>query len=280
MGLEAATSGRKLLRSREAKKLGRVDASEFTGQGEVEAGEAQARLHETVRVVPPPSPRHLDPDRMPRPGGGRTPRIGAGGMRVNVTEAGAVLTLVNSESPPSVDSPLLERLRRGDPDAIGRLYDQHNQAVRAFARRMVGDDATAEDLLHEVFVCLPGAVRRFQGASSVRTFLISIAINHVRHHVRAAARRRAAMDRLAFEPPAASPDPERQLSQAALARALHRALDDLPSDQRVAFVLCEIEERTSREAAEITGAPEATIRTRLHHARLKLRASLEKAGLR
>jgi len=48
----------------------------------------------------------------------------------------------------------------------------------------------------------------------------------------------------------------------------------------VAFVLCDVEERTSAEAAELAGAPEATMRTRLFHARKKLRAALEKEGVR
>jgi RNA polymerase sigma-70 factor (ECF subfamily) len=62
-------------------------------------------------------------------------------------------------------------------------------------------------------------------------------------------------------------------------RALNRALDSLPLDQRVAFVLCDVEERTSGEAAELAGAPEATLRTRLFHARKKLRTALTKEGI-
>ena len=51
-------------------------------------------------------------------------------------------------------------------------------------------------------------------------------------------------------------------------------------EQRVAFVLCEVEERTSTEAARIVGAPEATLRTRLFHAKRKLRQALEVEGVR
>jgi RNA polymerase sigma-70 factor (ECF subfamily) len=180
----------------------------------------------------------------------------------------------------TVEDRLVERIRRGDSAAVGEAYDQHHAALRRFARRLVGDDAAAEDLVHEVFVTLPQAAGRFQGASSLRTFLISIAVNHVRHHLRAAARRRAAMERFGRENDARAPDPEQQASRASLARALNRALDTLPLDQRVAFVLCEVEERTAGEAAEVVGAPEATVRTRLFHARRKLRAELETEGIR
>jgi RNA polymerase sigma-70 factor, ECF subfamily len=174
---------------------------------------------------------------------------------------------------------LVERLKRGDVAAIGEVYDQHYDAVRAFARRLTGEDAAAEDLVHDVFVTLPQAMRRFRGGSSLKTFLIAIAVNHARHHLRAAARRRAAMDRLAREPAPATSCPERQVGQAALAEALNRALDALPIAQRTAFVLCEVEERGASEAAEIMGVPEATARTRLFHAKQKLRALLEQEGI-
>ncbi|MBK7584728.1 MAG: RNA polymerase sigma factor [Myxococcales bacterium] len=178
------------------------------------------------------------------------------------------------------DAELLERLARGEPSAIGQLYDEHHEAVRAFATRLVGEPASAEDLVHEVFVCLPRAICSFRRESSLRTFLISIAVNHARHFVRSAARRRAALERLAVEPRPSSPDPERELRRRELAAALTRALDTLPLDQRVAFVLCDVEERSSGQVARIVGVPEGTVRTRLFHARKKLRALLEREGVR
>lgn len=178
------------------------------------------------------------------------------------------------------DSELLVRLMRAERTAVGEVYDLHHGAVRAFARRLVGESAAAEDLVHEVFVSLPRASKSFRGQSSLRTFLISIAVNHARHHVRAAARRRAAFGRLEREPLPDVSDPERVTERKQLAEALERALDTLPLDQRVAFVLCEIEERTSVAAARIVGVPEGTLRTRLFHAKRKLRDELEREGFR
>lgn len=196
-----------------------------------------------------------------------------------VRTARALSDALRAEPAPAVARGLVADLRRGEPAAIGAAYDAHHAAVRALARRLVGDPAAAEDLVHDVFAALPGAAHRFQEGSSLRTFLLGVAVNHARHHVRAAARRRAAMERFAREPTPSPTDPERAAERADLARALTLALDELPLDQRVAFVLCEVEGRTSPEAAEITGAPEATIRTRVFHARQKLRASLERRGL-
>jgi RNA polymerase sigma-70 factor (ECF subfamily) len=144
----------------------------------------------------------------------------------------------------------------------------------------VGDDAAAEDLLQETFLTLPRVVARFRGEASLRSFLLGIAVRHASHHVRAASRRRAAMDEAAREPRESCSTPDDDAQRAQLAQALLGALDTLPVDQRVAVVLCEVEGYTSGEAAAIVGAPEGTVRTRLMHAKRKLRAALGAEGMR
>ena len=178
---------------------------------------------------------------------------------------------------PALDLP--SRLRQGDVQAVAEAYDKFASSVRAFAKRLIGDAEAAEDLVHDVFVTLPSAVRNFRGESSFKTFLISIAVNHARHHLRAAARRRAAMQRYAEQPEASGDDPEYLLRRRQLAEQLSTAMDELPIDQRVAFVLCDVEERPSPEVAAIVGVSEATVRTRLFHARRKLRQRLEQIGV-
>lgn len=175
---------------------------------------------------------------------------------------------------------LAERLRRGEVAAVGEAYELHHEAVRSFAQRLVGDRDAAEDLVHETFVTLPRAIRGFREAASLRTFLISIAVNHSRHYVRSAARRRAAFERAAREPLAHEATPEQKLERTELARALTRALDSLSMDHRLAFVLCAVEDRSSIEVAEILSIPEGTVRTRLHHAKKKLRDALSKEGVK
>lgn len=181
-------------------------------------------------------------------------------------------------SAPTGDA-LVDALQRGDLAAVGTAYDLHHQAVRAFARRLTGDADAAEDLVQEVFITLAKAGRKFDGRCALRTFLIGIAINHARHHVRSAARRRKMWQSASEGKPEHALSAEQASAQAELASLLSQALDELPIDQRVAFVLCEVEERTAAEAAEITGAPEATMRTRLFHARKKLREALQRKGL-
>ena len=171
---------------------------------------------------------------------------------------------------------LVERLRAGERAAVEAAYLAHHAAIRSFARRLVGDAASAEDIVHEAFVALPRAIRRFRGEGSLRAFLIGVAANHSRRHVRSAMRRRRATERLAareeLEP--RTIDATDALITRQLANRLWAALDELPIDQRVVFVLCEAEQRTSVEVAGIVGAPEGTVRTRLFHAKRKLREML------
>lgn len=187
---------------------------------------------------------------------------------------------------PSIERPsyteasaVVVSLREGDLTGLAKIYDEHHVAVRTFARRLIGEEA-AEDLVHDTFLTLPKALARWSGEGTLRTFIIGVAINHARHYIRARSRRRFALARFAREPERKSRSQEEESEQRRLAASLMRALDQLSFDHRTTFVLCEVEERSSPEVAQILGIPEATVRTRLHHARQKLRAALEAEGVR
>ena len=174
------------------------------------------------------------------------------------------------------DDDLVERLAHGDRVACEQVYLANHVAIRGFARRLVGDDTAAEDIVHDTFLALPKTIRKFRGEGSLRSFLIGVAINRSRRHVRSAMRRRRASERLAetYVAPRVL-DATDQVLGKQLATALWAALDKLPIAQRVVFVLCEAEQRTSVEVAAIVDAPEGTVRTRLMHAKRKLRELLE-----
>jgi RNA polymerase sigma-70 factor (ECF subfamily) len=184
----------------------------------------------------------------------------------------------------SSENDLVKRLAAGDRDAFVATYRAHFAEVRAFAERLLGCRVSAEDLVHDVFLNLPAAFARFRGDTSIRSYILSIAVNSARDHVRRAQRRRSLATRLADEPSVGwVPGPDVSVEQQELGRRLVEALDSLPLDQRVAFVLCEIEERTSFEAAEILGEKDGTVRARVFHAKKKLRerlAELHRAACR
>src|SRR5690242_17530055 len=78
----------------------------------------------------------------------------------------------------AVTDDFIVSLGRGDANAMRRAYLDHHVAIRAFAQRLVGDELLAEDLVHDTFVALPSAIRRFRGECALRTFILGIVANH------------------------------------------------------------------------------------------------------
>lgn len=159
--------------------------------------------------------------------------------------------------------------------AVAELYDACHSRVRRLARRLLGDDGAAEDVVQEVFAALPRALRKFRGDADLPSFVLSIAVKKARSHLRSTIRARRALARLALqETPLAREDPEQDAYREQLARKLVAALDRIPAAQRETFVLCEVESMSAAQAAALLGIPEATVRTRLFHARTRLRVLL------
>ena len=179
-------------------------------------------------------------------------------------------------SPSVGDGAVVQRILAGERAALAELYDQHAPGLRRFARQLTGETAAAEDLVHEVFVALPRALARYRGDGSLGSFLLSIAANKARNHVRHAMRARAAADKERAVPVEHAASPEDALHNDRLRLALVRALDALPLKQRLAFTLCDVEGLSSEDAARVLDVPAATVRTRLHHARATLREQLRR----
>ena len=186
------------------------------------------------------------------------------------------LTLAKFGEP---EEAFLGRVRRGDLDAIALVYDANQAALCSFAKRLLGDDDAAEDLVQDVFLVLPSIVHRLEDGCSLRSFLLGIAANRARHYRRSSRRHLLFVERLKSEPTPPSESPEHASERRVLANALARALEALPFDHRVTFVLREIEGYSAREVALSLKIPEATVRTRVFHARHKLRALLGAEGM-
>jgi RNA polymerase sigma-70 factor (ECF subfamily) len=184
-------------------------------------------------------------------------------------------SLANGLSTPQRDDAHLA-IARGDVQALRDAYREHHEAVRAFSRRLLGSDADAEEIVQEVFVDLPRAVRNFRGDCSFSTFVIAVAVNHARHFMRAAGRRRAAHARFADEQRTGNmaPAADEAALREELAERLLRAMSQLSDEQRLAFVLSDVEDRNSSEVARILDIPASTVRSRLAAARDTLRSLL------
>jgi RNA polymerase sigma-70 factor (ECF subfamily) len=178
-----------------------------------------------------------------------------------------------------LDAELIAALGAGDPSALGTAYLEHKKAVLLATTRLVIDRSIAEDLAQETFMVLPQALKTFRGGCSLRTFVVSIAVNLARHHVRNTIRRRQALHRYAEIPELrVMPSPEQVLLQRQLGQSIVRALRQLSPEKQETFLLREYHEHTSLETAELVNAPEATVRTRVHHARRTLQQVLSQEG--
>ncbi|MBS1118273.1 MAG: sigma factor [Deltaproteobacteria bacterium] len=175
------------------------------------------------------------------------------------------------------DEALLAACGIGDSAALGALFDRHHLAVyRLVSRLLRTDPSDIDDLVQTTFLEVWRSASRYGGRGSVKSFLFGIAANTVRHHVRSAQRRRNAIAE--WEPPTPRNAPDDALSQAQQVGRLAAALDLLPHDLRVAYVLCDLEDIAGVEAARMLGLRAGTMWRRLHDARRALRAAIEEGA--
>lgn len=183
------------------------------------------------------------------------------------------------------DAALVELARRGRREAFLQVIRRCNQRLFRIARGVVHDDAEAEDVVQAAYVNAFEHLDGFRGEASVPTWLTRIVLNEARGRLRA---RKPTVDIeqieaaqgeagrvLAFPSRFGAEDPASSAARREIRLLLERAIDALPEDFRLVFVMREIEECTVEETAEGLGLRPETVKTRLHRARQKLRASLE-----
>ena len=175
------------------------------------------------------------------------------------------------------EASLLARAQAGDVAAFERLSSAYADRLFMLLLRLLGDRAEAEDVAQEVMLRAWQGITRFRGQSSYFTWLYRIAVNEANRALEKRARHPAGVtlgaDELQLPAPGAL-DPSRQAENSELRRALVRALADLPPPLRTALVLRDVEGLSTQEAAEIAGVGEAAFKSRLHQARLRVRAAI------
>lgn len=174
------------------------------------------------------------------------------------------------------DDALIAACAVGEPAALGALFDRYHEVVARVLSRIVGSSSSEiDDLVQQTYLEAWRASPRFRGSSQVRTWLLGVAANVARHHVRSEVLRRAALAGLAARPAPTGPRPDDQVARAELVERLLPALDALSHDLRVAFVLCDLEGVPGIDAARALGVRKGTMWRRLHDARKRLRDALE-----
>jgi RNA polymerase sigma factor (sigma-70 family) len=170
------------------------------------------------------------------------------------------------------------RVRAGDLDAFGVLFDDHSRAVYNLAYRLTGSWHEAEEVVSLTFLEAWRLRARVEpDGDSLRPWLMGITVNVVRNFSRAARRHQAAMARLPG--PGAAPDFADELAgridDAARLAAVRAAFGRLRPAEQDVIALCAWSELDYAAAAEALGVPVGTVRSRLSRARRKLRAAME-----
>jgi RNA polymerase sigma factor (sigma-70 family) len=166
------------------------------------------------------------------------------------------------------------RVRDGDPDAFGVLFDEHSRAVYNLAFRLTGSWHEAEEVVSLTFLDAWRLRARVEpDGESLRPWLMGITVNVVRNFSRAARRHQAAMARL--PEPGAAPDFADELADriddAARLAAVRAAFGRLRPAEQDVVALCVWSELDYAAAARALGVPVGTVRSRLSRARSKLR---------
>lgn len=178
---------------------------------------------------------------------------------------------------PLSDEEIVARVLAGELPLFELLMRRHNQRLFRAARAIVKRDDEAEDVMQDAYVRAYAHLRSFKGEASFATWLTRIAVHEAIARVRRE-RRFVAMDAssegLRSMPSEGHSSPEQQVSNAEMRAALDRAIDALPDEFRLTFVLRAVELMSGAETAEVLGIPEQTVKTRLFRARERLRRDL------
>lgn len=172
---------------------------------------------------------------------------------------------------------MLARAQAGDVGAFEQLSSAYADRLFMLLLRLLGDRGEAQDVAQEVMLRAWQAITRFQGRSSYFTWLYRIAVNEASRALEKRGRRPASVPIGTQElqlPASPAQDPSRQAENSELRLALGRALADLPPALRTAIVLRDVEGLSTQEAAEIAGVGQAAFKSRLHQARLRVRAAI------
>ena len=202
----------------------------------------------------------------------------------------------------SAEADLIHRLRGGDEAAFVCLVNAYSASLRRFALAFVPNDAVAEEVVQETWLAVLTGIARFEGRSSVKTWIFKILANRAK--TRAIRERRtinfSELDD-PFEPDQPAVDPARFLpashptwpghwaspldtwsasaEDAVVGRetmgVLQRELDRLPASQRVVVALRDVQGWPAAEVCQVLGLSEANQRVLLHRGRSRLRGVLE-----
>ncbi len=174
------------------------------------------------------------------------------------------------------EASLLRRLQAGEELAFELLYERHQGRIYRYALRMSGSPETAEDVVQEVFLAMIRGARGYDPACGpLSSYLYGMARNLLYKQLSP-----AGTDELDEEIAGVDTDPIEGMEQAERLERVRAAMAALPAHYREAVVLCDMEEMSYAEVAELLGVAVGTVRSRLHRARSLLLERLSRERCR
>ena len=187
---------------------------------------------------------------------------------------------------PLSDEEVVVRVLAGETGMFEVVMRRHNQRLYSVARAILRNDGEAEDVMQDAYVRAYEHLNQFAGRAKFSTWLTRIAVHEALARQRRGNRYQELepmseregdpMDRFA----SLTPNPEQQASNSEIRRLLEEAVDNLPDSYRTVFMLRDIEEMSTTDAADVLEITEENVKVRLHRARALLRKSLyARAGM-
>ncbi|MET9227562.1 RNA polymerase sigma factor [Lentzea sp. NPDC003310] len=179
------------------------------------------------------------------------------------------------------DEELWGRVRTGDGDAFGLLFERHAQAVFAYCLRRTGTWAGAEDLVSVVFMETWRKRTSVRVEESLLPWLYTVALGATRNHQRARTRYKAALGKV---PPAHADDDHaddvaRRVDAEARTRAVIAELENLPAGDREVLEMSAWSDLSQAQIAQVLGIPVGTVKSRLARAQRTVRGALVEEAL-
>ncbi|HVI02429.1 MAG TPA: sigma-70 family RNA polymerase sigma factor [Enhygromyxa sp.] len=188
------------------------------------------------------------------------------------------------------DRRLVRRLKQGDERAFQELVHTYQDRIFGLVYRMIGNRQEAEDIAQEVFISVHRGIANYRGEGRFYTWLYRIASNTCKNRIKYLKGRNFHRASDIDETPAAHtqgeagpvvalqsvvPGPEATVVGDRLERAIQYEIAQLEPEHRLLIVLRDIQGLSYAEILRITGLQEGTLKSRLHRARLALKARLE-----
>jgi len=179
---------------------------------------------------------------------------------------------------PADDQELLDRARSGQAEALETLLERHQGQIYRFGMKMCRDPEDAKDVLQETLLSVARNVKDFRGASSISTWLYTVArsfcLKKRRKSKFAPKELASSLDGVAESAADPAKAADEALASKQVERALEMAIGSLEPMYREVLLLRDVEGLTAPEVAQITGASVQAVKSRLHRARLSVRAQI------